>query len=236
MNWCRRIGAIAAAAAVMLSCGRQGRVIPAGKMSEIYADMLVADQRIRNNPELMQAADTSLFYEPVFARYGYSGRDYVRSVNHYMEDPESFKKIFAKTKEIIDGHVAELRAVEKAAKRADSLRTLRASMPYLVPVYQDSIWSDAWYTMRPDTVRIDVDSMGICSWMRFPLDTLFDGPAFRLREVKDTSAAVADTVSADLAEVRSPALKPAARVSEKIAPRQSDEARLFRKTEIFRKK
>ena len=237
MGLFRRICAFAAAAAVMLSCGRQGRVIPAGKMSEIYADMLVADQRIRNNPELMPVADTSLFYEPVFNRYGYSSIDYVRSVNHYMEDPESFKKIFAKTKEILDGHISELRAVEKAAKRADSLRPLMTSMPCQVPVYQDSIRSDEWYTMRTDTVRIAVDSMGICSWVRFPLDTLFDGPAFRLREVKDTVAAVADTVSVESPAARNTAMKPLNRMPDKnIKPRKSDAARLIRKTEIFGKK
>lgn len=237
MRLLRRICAVAATVAVMLSCGRQGRVIPAGKMSEIYADMLVADQQIRNNPELMSAADTSLFYEPIFRRYGYSGRDYVRSVNHYMEDPEDFMKIFSKTKEILDGHIAELHAVERAARRADSLRTLMASMPYHVPVWQDSIRSGSWYTMRNDTVRIAVDSMGIFSWLRFPLDTLFEGPAFRLREAKDTVAAAdSSETAADSSAVASPVVKPEIPVPAKIKPQPLDKAKLLRETEIFGKK
>lgn len=34
---------LAAAALLVISCGRNGRVIPAHKLSEIYAEMLVLD-------------------------------------------------------------------------------------------------------------------------------------------------------------------------------------------------
>ena len=85
MTCLRRICVLAAAALLVISCGRNGRVIPAHKLSKIYAEMLVLDQRIRNNPQLASTADTTLVYEPILNKYGYSGKDYAKSVARYMK-------------------------------------------------------------------------------------------------------------------------------------------------------
>ena len=118
----RRICVLAAAALLVISCGRNGRVIPAHKLSKIYAEMLVLDQRIRNNPQLASTADTTLVYEPILNKYGYSGKDYAKSVARYMKDPEAFGKIFKDTREILDSHIKELKDAERARQKADSLR------------------------------------------------------------------------------------------------------------------
>lgn len=191
MRFLRKICAVSAAALLMLSCGKQGRVIPAHKLAKIYAEMLLADQQLRNHPELTMAADTSLFYEPILAGYGYSGKDYVRSVGHYMEDPESFGKIFKETKDILDRRISELRAAELAVRRADSLRMVISSMDFLrAPVY----FGEQNDTVRLDTVHVSIDSLGIYSWERVVPDTLYDGPVFRLKAASDTLSASLGTV------------------------------------------
>ena len=134
----RRICVLAAAALLVISCGRNGRVIPAHKLSKIYAEMLVLDQRIRNNPQLASTADTTLVYEPILNKYGYSGKDYAKSVARYMKDPEAFGKIFKDTREILDSHIKELKAAERARQKADSLRNAIEEKTFLrAPIYMD---------------------------------------------------------------------------------------------------
>ena len=48
-----------------LGCGRRARVIPQDKMSDIYAEMLLADQWISSNLKARRVADTTLFYAPI---------------------------------------------------------------------------------------------------------------------------------------------------------------------------
>lgn len=187
----RRICVLAAAALLAISCGRNGRVIPAHKLSKIYAEMLVLDQRIRNNPQLASTADTTLVYEPILNKYGYSGKDYAKSVARYMKDPEAFGKIFKDTREILDSHIKELKAAERARQKADSLRYAIEEKTFLrAPIYMDI----ACDTVRIDTVAVSIDSLGIYSWCRFVPDTLYDGPVYRLRAKADT-VAVADTLA-----------------------------------------
>ena len=150
--------------------------------------MLVLDQRIRNNPQLASTADTTLVYEPILNKYGYSGKDYAKSVARYMKDPEAFGKIFKDTREILDSHIKDLK---RARQKADSLRNAIESKTFLrAPIYMDI----ACDTVRIDTVAVSIDSLGIYSWRRFVPDTLYDGPVYRLRAKADT-VAVADTLA-----------------------------------------
>lgn len=187
----RRICVLAAAALLVISCGRNGRVIPAHKLSKIYAEMLVLDQRIRNNPQLASTADTTLVYEPILNKYGYSGKDYAKSVARYMKDPEAFGKIFKDTRGILDSHIKELKDAERARQKADSLRNAIEAKTFLrAPIYMDIVCD----TVRIDTVAVSIDSLGIYSWRRFVPDTLYDGPVYRLRAVADTLAKATETV------------------------------------------
>lgn len=77
---------------LLAGCAR-GRVIPEEKLTRIFEDMLLADQWIRENPDARKAADTTLFYDPIFKRHGYTFKDYDRSVNYYLDRPEEFAKI-----------------------------------------------------------------------------------------------------------------------------------------------
>jgi len=83
--------------ALSCTCCKGPRLIPEARMSAIYADMFMADQWIRENQMAKAVADTSLFYEPVFKRHGYSFEDYDYSLNYYLDHPDKFIKLLSVT-------------------------------------------------------------------------------------------------------------------------------------------
>ena len=83
----------AALLAALCGCGRPSRVISAEKMTRIYQDMFLADQWLRDNADARKVADTTLFFDPIFRKYGYSFEDYDRSVQYYLEHPDRYTKI-----------------------------------------------------------------------------------------------------------------------------------------------
>lgn len=102
---------------LLSACSGRSRIIPRGTLANIYADMFLADQWLSDHSAERQAADTSLFYDPIFARYGYTFEDYDRSVKHYLKDPERFSKIFRqaadKLKKEHDVYVGKKEFVDK---------------------------------------------------------------------------------------------------------------------------
>lgn len=82
------------------SCGR-GRIIPKDEMAQIYADMFIADEWLRDNPRERRAADTTLFYEPIFRKYGYTFKDYNASVRKYIRKPEKFADVLDEASAIL---------------------------------------------------------------------------------------------------------------------------------------
>ena len=92
-----KILAIAFLLVLALSCARTGRVIPEEKFSDIYAEMLLADQWISSNLKARRVADTTLFYAPILEKYGYDVLDYDASVRHYMKKPADFAAILDKS-------------------------------------------------------------------------------------------------------------------------------------------
>lgn len=90
----------------VLACsGRGARVIPKKTFAKIYAEMALADQWLQDNYKLRSVADTSLFYEAVFARHGYTADDYRFSIEHYLHNPDEYKRI-------LDRSILELRKLE----------------------------------------------------------------------------------------------------------------------------
>lgn len=102
------------------SCHRHGELISRSDMARIYADMLLADQWIQQHKELRRTADTTLFYEPVFRKYGYTTQDYVYSVEHYMEDPVRYSRILKKTSSMLEARVRKIKAYQKAVMERDA--------------------------------------------------------------------------------------------------------------------
>ena len=86
----------------------EAKVISRGKMADIYAEMLMTDQWINSTPNVRKIADTSLVYEPILEKYGYSQKDYLKSVDHYMNDPERFARILRSSGEKLGRKLKEL--------------------------------------------------------------------------------------------------------------------------------
>lgn len=79
--------------ALLVGCSQKGRVIPPETMSNIYVDMFLADQWLRDHSDFRDKADTTLFFEPIFNKYGYSYIDYDASIDHYAADMDQFSEI-----------------------------------------------------------------------------------------------------------------------------------------------
>ncbi|MBQ7269371.1 MAG: DUF4296 domain-containing protein [Bacteroidales bacterium] len=114
-----------------LSCSR-GRVIPARKLAQVHADMLLADQWLHDHPEMRTQADTTLFYEAVFKKYGYSFKDYDASVRYYLENPAAYAKILKKSASLLDRRRT---AKEKQVAAAERERQAR-----LVVIPEEGVW------------------------------------------------------------------------------------------------
>lgn len=115
------------AAVVFSSCNMGGeKIIPRGKLSRIYAEMLMTDQWIQSTPGIRLIADTSLVYAPVLENHGYTTEDYMRTVDVYMEDPERFSRILRHTSDILEKRLKELHKLQgemEMARRAAIIKT-----------------------------------------------------------------------------------------------------------------
>ena len=110
----------------------ENNLIPRNKLAMIYAEMLMTDQWITDNPDIRSLADTSLIYEPILEKYGYNSEDYRYSVNVYLDDPERFSRIFRTTSEILDERHSELKKQKNildAERRMAERRELYAVKP-----------------------------------------------------------------------------------------------------------
>lgn len=167
-------------AAIVLapSCRRNGpRVIPRGKLAKIYAEMFVTDQWIQNTPKLRSIADTSLVYEPILEKYGYTSEDYQHSVQHYMDDPERFSRILRTTGEILDDQIKDLKRKQKELQELEAKRLAESKRKY--PEYE------LWYTELPprderdysDTISVGWDTASLMFKFRYMprTDTIYEG-------------------------------------------------------------
>ena len=191
-------------AAIVLapSCRRNGpRVIPRGKLAKIYAEMFVTDQWIQNTPKLRSIADTSLVYEPILEKYGYTSEDYQHSVQHYMDDPERFSRILRTTGEILDDQIKDLKRKQKELQELEAKRLAESKRKY--PEYE------LWYTELPprnerdysDTISVGWDTASLMFKFRYMprTDTIYEG--VRMIVPADTltvadSLAVTDSIAA----------------------------------------
>ena len=152
------------------------RVIPKGTLTDIYMDMFLADQLVRERNLPSFKMDSLLVYEAVFNKYGYDTDDYLYSVRHYLKDPERFAKLFEEVAKRLEGEVSALDkqieyqqwlAVKRAIKYplADSLLapfSEEAVFVGLARVERDTSRYPAWFRLvavREDTLMISVDSL-----------------------------------------------------------------------------
>ncbi len=137
------LSALAAFSSVVVSCSGRGRVIPASKLSDIYAEMFLADQWLTSHYSERRVADTSLFYEPIFKKYGYTLKDYDASVHHYIEKPDDYAKILKTASLKLDDKAKYLRKVDdyySNRKVIDSYKEKSFDLQTLIPEDTMMIW------------------------------------------------------------------------------------------------
>lgn len=137
--------AVAAVLAVLLclsACSRKDKIIPRSTMADIYAELFLSDQWLRDKPELFVAADTVRFYEPIFRKYGYTTLDFRNSANYYLQDSRRFARIVQRASAQLEEHAKYLERlsndVEASRERIDRLR-FSAHFP---PVFYDPVFFD----------------------------------------------------------------------------------------------
>ena len=201
---------------VAVAC-RGPRVIPKDTMTDIYTDMFLADQMVRDADIPRAQMDTMLLYEAVFEKYGYDTEDYLYSLRYYLKDPERFGKVFENVAKRLEGEVDALKKIVELRNRIASKRDADYPLvdsllsPFskesvfvgLARVERDTSRYPAWFRLaavHEDTLMVSVDSLA----------------ALRGR---DSLSKEKPSPEADLAEpVRKPELKKDRK--EKLRPRR----------------
>ena len=138
---------------LLSSCSGKRNVIPRSVMADIYADMFIADQWLEDHSKERSRADTMLFYDPVFRRYGYTFEDYDRSVQYYMKDPERFSKIFRDASNKIK------EKTKKIASRAEQYAAAKAFNEQIKGYLSKDFQADTFLWKAPVTDSLILDSL-----------------------------------------------------------------------------
>lgn len=147
---------------LLAACGgRKGRVIPEKKMAALYADMFLSDQWLKENKEARASADTTLFFDPVFEKHGYTFADYEKSIEYYSAEPEVLSRIIdsasASLKRQSDRYNKISMAIRKANEANEKNRVDYASVDFS----QDSaVWAavEILWPLK-DSLALCVDSL-----------------------------------------------------------------------------
>ena len=65
------------------SCSRS-KVLSEKKMEDLYVDMFIADQWLRDHGDCRDKADSSLYYDVVFKKHHCTFEDYDASLKYYL--------------------------------------------------------------------------------------------------------------------------------------------------------
>lgn len=162
------------------SCREEG-IIDEEDMAQIYAEMLLTDQWINTTPGVRMIADTSLVYEPILKKYGYTSADYRKSVDYYLNDPRTYADIMKETIKILDAKLVGLNQRKKEQEAA------RAREQYIKDISRDIKIGESWNAMS----HIDDEPFGPDDSLTVAWDTV----SYCFSIVRLPKAAVSDTLS-----------------------------------------
>ena len=128
MRRAAHIVVLAVVLAVLCACGHRTRVIPEGKLVRIYHDMFLADQWVRDHPDNRTDVDTTLLFDPIFRRYGYTFEDYDHTVQYYLDHSERYVKILNRVETQLrkEGESLQLEADRQTARELELNKYRRA--------------------------------------------------------------------------------------------------------------
>lgn len=171
---------------VLASCGPER--ISRDNMEHIIRDMLVQDQQIRNNQQLRKQADTSLVYEGIFRKYGYTTDDFLYSLEYYLEDASRMEKVMSS---VADDLEKELKGVKKEV----ALEQWRERM---LRIYHLPVDTSRFPHPRPravDSLQVRADGSRIYLYKEDSI-RMRDLDTILFREPDSLSAAAPDSLSA----------------------------------------
>ena len=185
---------------VAVAACQNPRIIPKDTLTDIYEDMFLADQLVRERNLPQPQMDTLLVYEAVFNKYGYNTDDYLNSVRYYLKDPERFAKVFDEVDRRLEAKVKELDRLIEFQQRLDEKRaqtyplldsilapfSKEAVFVGLPRVERDSSAYPAWFRLtavQEDTLMVPVDSVEARKERKARLDSLKDNPPEKLTAV-----------------------------------------------------
>jgi hypothetical protein len=215
----------------------EAKIIPRGKMAEIYAEMLMTDQWISSTPGMRMIADTSLVYEPILEKYGYDNLDYVMSVDHYMNDPERFSRILRSTGEILESRLKELRKMKRQIELEEEAlnNMLKFQTDYSFDEYFPYM-HDEPYVHYYDSVTFELDSCKVYKLIPIETaDTLYDRIEMIIRNdsLVVTEVLVKDSLAVKEIDEGNDTLK--TRVPRRLNPLVSDTTSMRKLTDLIKK-
>jgi hypothetical protein len=146
------------------SCKEEG-IIEEDAMAQIYAEMLLTDQWINTTPGMRMIADTSLVYEPILKKFGHTSADYRKSVEYYLNDPDTYADIMKKTVKILDGQLSDLH------KRKAEIEEDKVRQQFVRKMTREVKLSDSLFAVNhihedcfgpDDSLSVEWDSLSLC--------------------------------------------------------------------------
>ena len=90
----------------ILSCS--GDMIPSKDMPKIIADIYMADRFVSSDYKMVLMADTARIYEAVFNKYGYTAKQFTKTIDFYITRPVKLKEFYSKAKKILEEQENEI--------------------------------------------------------------------------------------------------------------------------------
>lgn len=131
-------------------CSRRARIIPEEDFINLMMEMFIADQWLREHGDARDQADTTLFFEPIFQKYGYSFKDYDASLYHYTGKINRFSEMVYEAvgkMEKLKLQYAELVKLQR--------EVLRKNQELLVPYEEKIFYSDTSLISLPGSLWPD---------------------------------------------------------------------------------
>lgn len=150
------------------SC-KEKNIIDGDDMAKIYAEMLITDQWIGTTPGLRNTADTSLVYEPILKRYGYTSDDYRNSVEYYLNDPDDYADIINETVKILDKRLSELKKKKEGLDEEEiyqqHIKKLAKEINFPEAALYANIFKEEAYG-QADSLSVVWDTLALCYVLR----------------------------------------------------------------------
>lgn len=108
--------------AASVACEHKPKVLKPKKMSEIYADLFIADSWLRDNQDKRRKADTTLFLDPIFEDHKVDYKDFYVSLEYYTAHPEEYSDILTGAIDIIQERYEVISALSEQYNLAEEER------------------------------------------------------------------------------------------------------------------